>query len=225
MKHVDGFWQFNSNEGALDWRVLAHCLNDIAGRSVPRLFYDRRNPHHTRTVRLWRSDISAGWPELCTVVKLRVPQSSVLEGWGFWFDPLFLNWDAVSSFENRTSATELSGRKVNYSYDNVYRLTSETIAGDPYAMNGAVSYSYDAVGNRLQKTSTLPGFAGASSTYNTNDELSTDQYDAEGNTVGSGANTGANGYVYDFENRLVQQGGISVVYDGDGNRVKSLPTS
>jgi len=26
--------------------------------------------------------------------------------------------------------------------------------------------------------------------------------------------------VYDFENHLVQQGGISVVYDGDGNRVK-----
>jgi YD repeat-containing protein len=70
---------------------------------------------------------------------------------------------------HRTSVTELSGRKVNYTYDTIYRLTNETIASDPNAMNGAVSYGYDAVGNRLQKTSTLPGFPGGSSTYNAND--------------------------------------------------------
>jgi RHS repeat-associated protein len=120
---------------------------------------------------------------------------------------------------HRTSVTELSGRKVNYGYDTIYRLTNETIASDPNSMNGAVSYSYDAVGNRLQKTSTLPGFPGASSTYNANDELTTDSCDADGNTVGSGLNTGTSGYVYDFENRLVQQAGISIVYDADGNRV------
>jgi RHS repeat-associated protein len=120
---------------------------------------------------------------------------------------------------HRTSVTELSGRKVNYGYDTIYRLTNETIASDPNSMNGAVSYSYDAVGNRLQKTSTLPGFPGASSTYNANDELTTDAYDNDGNTIGSGLNTGTSGYVYDFENRLVQQAGISIVYDADGNRV------
>ena len=42
--------------------------------------------------------------------------------------------------------------------------------------------------------------------------------------IGSNANgntTASNvlGYVYDFENRLVRQGGITIVYDGDGNRV------
>jgi len=62
---------------------------------------------------------------------------------------------------HRTSVTEQSGRKVNYGYDSIYRLTNETIASDPNAMNGAVSYAYDSVGNRLQKTSTLPGFPGA----------------------------------------------------------------
>ena len=39
-------------------------------------------------------------------------------------------------------------------------------------------------------------------------------YDANGNTT---ASTGL-GYAYDFENRLIQQGGISYIYDGDGNR-------
>jgi len=124
--------------------------------------------------------------------------------------------------------TEKSGRTVNYGYDNLYRLTNETIASYPNAINGALSYTYDAVGNRLQKTSTLPGMPGGASAYNpstplragADDELTTDAYDADGNTIGSGANTGAAGYVYDFENHLVQQGGISVVYDGDGNRVK-----
>ena len=44
------------------------------------------------------------------------------------------------------SVSELSGRTVNYGYDNLYRLTSETIASDPHSINGAVSYTYDSVG-------------------------------------------------------------------------------
>jgi YD repeat-containing protein len=47
--------------------------------------------------------------------------------------------------------------------------------------------------------------------------LTTDTYDAEGNTTLSQGL----GYVYDFENHLVQAGaGITYVYDGDGNRVQ-----
>jgi len=84
-------------------------------------------------------------------------------------------------------------------------------------------------GNRTQKVSTLPGYPGETSftsgfastnpetrNYNANDQLSADTYDSAGNTTASN-NVG---YVYDFENRLVQAGGgISIVYDGDGNRV------
>jgi len=116
---------------------------------------------------------------------------------------------------HRTGVTELSGRKVNYGYDNLYRLTSETIASDPNSVNGAVGYGYDPVGNRLQKTSTLPGMPGTTSSYNANDQLASDTYDNDGNTTASNGK----GYSYDFENHLVQQAGITVVYDGDGNRV------
>ncbi len=117
---------------------------------------------------------------------------------------------------HRTSVTELSGRTVNYAYDSIYRLTNETITSDPGGMNGAVGYTYDPVGNRTQKVSTLPGYPGGLSNYNANDQLSTDTYDNAGNTTASNGT----GYAYDFENHLVQAGaGISIVYDGDGNRV------
>ena len=90
----------------------------------------------------------------------------------------------------------------------------------------AFASTYDAVGNRTQKVSTPREFPSGLSNYNANDQLTTDagvypersRRDADGNTVGSGANTGTTGYVYDFENRLIQQGGISIVYDGNGNR-------
>jgi YD repeat-containing protein len=55
---------------------------------------------------------------------------------------------------NRTSVTELSGRTVQYGYDDLYRLTSETIAAAT-SQNGTISYSYDSVGNRKQITSTV----------------------------------------------------------------------
>jgi RHS repeat-associated protein len=90
------------------------------------------------------------------------------------------------------------------------------IASDPSGMNGSVTYTYDPVGNRTQKVSTLPGYPGGLTSYNANDQLASDTYDNDGNTT---ASNGV-GYVYDFENHLVQAGaGINIVYDGDGNRV------
>jgi len=92
---------------------------------------------------------------------------------------------------NRLSVTELSGRTVNYGYDDLYRLTSETIAGAP-AQNGSISYQYDAVGNRLQRNSTVPAIpATGLLNYDANDRTATDPYDANGNLLNAG--TGANG--------------------------------
>ena len=93
---------------------------------------------------------------------------------------------------------------------------SETVSGATVGPNGAATYTYDPVGNRTQTTSTLSGVAAGSFSYNSDDRLSTDTYDADGNTTASGGVTNT----YDFENHLIQSSsGVTIVYDGDGNRV------
>jgi RHS repeat-associated protein len=116
---------------------------------------------------------------------------------------------------HRTGATEPNGRTLTWTYDNTNRLTKETIAGATPA--GSVTYGLDAVGNRLSQTSTLTGISTGSFTYNANDRLSTETYDANGNTLV----TGARAFTYDFEDRLVSMnsGAVTITYDGDGNRV------
>jgi RHS repeat-associated protein len=51
--------------------------------------------------------------------------------------------------------------------------------------------------------------------FDANDRSTTEPYDSNGNLLNSG--TGTN--VWDFDNRLIQDGGVNIVYDGDGNRV------
>ncbi|MET0752082.1 MAG: PKD domain-containing protein [Pyrinomonadaceae bacterium] len=115
---------------------------------------------------------------------------------------------------NRTQVVENGARTVNYVFDDLYRLTQETIANS--SNSGAIGYQYDAVGNRLQRNSSVNQVPNQSSTYDANDRLNSDTYDANGNTKVSNGKT----YNYDFENKLTQTSdGITIVYDGDGNRV------
>lgn len=119
---------------------------------------------------------------------------------------------------HRLSVTEHTGRTVNYAYDEVYRLTSETITGAPVStQNGAVGYTLDAVGNRTTRSSTLAALAPQSFAYDANDRITTDTYDNNGNTTGANGRT----FSYNFENRIksANGGAITIVYDGDGNRV------
>ena len=51
---------------------------------------------------------------------------------------------------------------------------ARAIGADPNRINGAVTYTYDAVRNRTQKVSTLPGYPGGLINYNADDQLSTD---------------------------------------------------
>jgi len=70
---------------------------------------------------------------------------------------------------NRLTVAELSGRNVVYSYDSLYRLSSETVSADPHSKNGAINYTYDNVGNRLTLNSTLPPAGGMTYSYDADD--------------------------------------------------------
>ena len=99
---------------------------------------------------------------------------------------------------HKQSVMEGSGRATNYTYDSNYRLTNESIGSDPSGVNGALSYSLDAVANRLNLNSTLAPLPSQTFSYDSNDRINSDTYDANGNTIASGGTT----YGYEFEDRL-----------------------
>lgn len=111
-------------------------------------------------------------------------------------------------------------RTNQWQYDPLYRLTNEVVSGS--APTGSVGYRYDGVGNRTNRTSTVSGITNQTPVYNSNDQLTADTYDSNGNTR---TNAG-NAFFYDAENRLTNAvvGGTSItlVYDGDGNRVRKI---
>ena len=134
--------------------------------------------------------------------------------------PLGLSLSYAQTFSpsgRKTNVTEQTGRDTNSGYSSVYRLLSENIAGDPAsANNGALTYLLDPVGNRTSLTSSLAALPNQSFTYDSDDRLSSDTYDANGNTLTSGENT----FAYDFEDRLTQfDSSVQMSYDGDGNRI------
>jgi RHS repeat-associated protein len=115
-----------------------------------------------------------------------------------------------------------------FSYDATYRLLGETISGS--AGSASAGYTYDAVGNRLTRTTS--GFApgtldNQSFAFDPNDRLHTDTYDANGNTLFGAGFSQTQADRYDFENRLLERRStiasvtrtVNLAYDGDGNRV------
>jgi len=119
---------------------------------------------------------------------------------------------------NRTGATEQTGRTLTWNYDGIYRLTSEAVGADPSGGNGEVDYTLDPVGNRTSVNSSLPGVQSVTlASFNLDDWLSPETYDANGNTTTTGGKT----FAYDSENHLVSMNGgaVTMIYDGFGNRV------
>jgi RHS repeat-associated protein len=145
--------------------------------------------------------------------------------WQRGVNPAFGSWSYdFNGRGQRTSVTDVTGRNVAYGYDAVSRLASENITSDPRGAvgDGEISYSLDPTGNRLSQTSSLSAIPAASYTYDANDQLGSDGYDPNGNTTSTGGHT----FAYDFENRLRSKdgGAVSIVYDGDGNRVAKTVT-
>ena len=99
---------------------------------------------------------------------------------------------------NRLSSTENNGRALNWSFDGIHRLTNEQITNDPQQNDGSVSYSLDPVGNRLSLNSTLPGINSGSFGSTADDEVTSETYDANGNT----SSTDGKNYTYDSENHM-----------------------
>ncbi|MEX2499769.1 MAG: RHS repeat-associated core domain-containing protein [Wenzhouxiangellaceae bacterium] len=131
--------------------------------------------------------------------------------------------------QDQLGVTEHSGRVTNYSFDDAYRLLTETIT-DPVNGDYSAEYTYDLVGNRTQ--STIDGVQTAY-TYDANDRLTQAGgeryfYDANGNTLRVEIDSDQTTYQYDDRNRMVASsntvGGIttssSYRYDIDGNRVQ-----
>lgn len=127
---------------------------------------------------------------------------------------------------HRVRVVESTGRTVDYVYDDLYRLVQEE-STDTVLGHQLVSYTYDAVGNRV----TMADTSGVTTyTYDANDRLLregsiTYAYDENGNTVRQVDGVHTTTYAYDCDNRLaVVQTPSSVinhVYDADGTRVHS----
>jgi len=127
---------------------------------------------------------------------------------------------------NKLTVTDKNNKTVQYTYDALNRLTSET---DPYTGEKTV-YEYDPAGNRTKKTVYNPDGTVKETTvytYNQANELVdvngiTYSYDANGNLTGDGKRT----YIWDAENRLVEVRDVSTgqliasfTYDGQGRRL------
>lgn len=148
----------------------------------------------------------------------QVAQGSVAVGLGY------------DNANRRTSLTYPNGTSTGYTYDVASRLTNINHFG-PSGVIEALTYQYDAVGNRTSLTrnnaaaSLLPT-AVASATYDAANEQTafagaTLTYDNNGNLTSDGTNT----YVWDARNRLIGMSGgtsASFAYDPLGRRVAKI---
>ncbi len=129
----------------------------------------------------------------------------------------------------RQQVTENNGRSVSYVYDDLYRLTRETI-NDPTLGTIVNDYIVDPVGNRTFSTE-----AGVSTAYSVdaNDRLvsaggKTYSYNGNGNLLTTSVDSTVITNTYDARDKLIQSqtevaavvtDTTSFTYDVDGNRV------
>jgi RHS repeat-associated protein len=129
----------------------------------------------------------------------------------------------------RTKVTQLDGSAVEYDYDALSRLKTETYKDSGGVVLRQLSCTYDAVGNRLtlNDNSTTTTY-----TYNGNDQLTSDglstyAYDNNGNTLSRTVGISSVRYTYDTRNKLTQviqpdNSTLNYSYYADGNRVRAV---
>jgi fibro-slime domain-containing protein/RHS repeat-associated protein len=137
---------------------------------------------------------------------------------------------------HKTKVTELSGRQVEYRYDELTRLTSEKIT-EPLNTIRTIDYVYDNVGNRMSRNDSVGGLT--TYVYDNNDRLTTESsqgvnttygYDLNGNNISISSPTQQTSYSWSQENRLM---GIDIQtatgvqqsqyrYDFNGNRIATI---
>ncbi|MCU0679993.1 MAG: hypothetical protein MUF50_01650, partial [Planctomycetes bacterium] len=144
------------------------------------------------------------------------------------FQNLNYTYDKVGNITKIIDSSQTDAAKtVNYTYDNLYRLTSAIATNTANNQNYSLSYSYDPIGNLLNKSDLgnylYQGNQGASYA-NPNAATSingiTNAYDNNGNLLSNGTWT----HSWDYRDRLIQStngtANISYAYDNDVNRIK-----
>jgi RHS repeat-associated protein len=156
-----------------------------------------------------------------TSLETRKPDNSLLASYEYTLAPT----------GHRTQITEHSGRAVNYSYDDLYRLKEEAITLDD-GNEISFSYQYDAVGNRVYS---IEDGVHTKYTYDDNDRLQkqggvTYQYDNNGNTIRIAEEGNVMLLSYDSDDRLTkvitEENGqatstVTYAYDANGNRIQT----
>ncbi|MEO8637499.1 MAG: glycine-rich domain-containing protein [Candidatus Taylorbacteria bacterium] len=139
-------------------------------------------------------------------------------------------YDPVGNITKIVDASNTQGAKTaNYTYDDLYRLTSATISGTPAGQSSyTYSYSYDALGNILTGPGGVYLYQGNSGALKANPHAVTSinnviyTYDSNGNLIGNGTLTNT----WNYKNQITQTvvGANSVKnpsdsYDKNGNAV------
>ena len=154
-------------------------------------------------------------------------QEAVLTCYGYTLDKV----------GNRLSMIDQTGRKVDYDYDELYRLEQEKVIEGGIVIR-TTEFTYDNVGNRLSQAETTNGIAKVTSyQYDASDRLEWEkvndllktsyQYDANGNTIAkTETNAGTTSYDWNQDGRLigvltVDGKAIAYTYDSEGIRTSS----
>jgi RHS repeat-associated protein len=165
-----------------------------------------------------------------TYVKLNNPNRLTNLVWGTSSASLASFAYKLMSGGTRTNLIEtknnLPWATYQWSFDNLYRLTNENVS-----TFGNVAYAYDPAGNRTNQISSISGLPTDSYTYDTNDEVSSDNNDNNPDyehdscmTTWGGYSWQGSGFPYDYLDRMAYGANpndfCKYWYDGDDNLIQ-----